>query len=179
MMPMKNNDDETKILIDADVIRHFIEGGKLNDIVKVFPDRIIMVDIVKNELLRSRRLKPIVESFITTCKIEEVRLEDNFDAMIEYAKLILFADEGEAACMALAKVEKKYIASSNLRDITKYCRDNGIKVYTTMDFLYEGMMNRLFTELECDKFISDVLASGSKLPLTSIAEYVKKYKMPK
>lgn len=106
-------------------------------------------------------------------------MEDNIEALFEYAKLISFADEGEAACMALAKVEQKYIASSNLRDIAKYCQENGIKIYTTMDFLYEGMMNRLFTEAECDKFISDVKASGSKLPVDSIEEYVKSYKMKK
>jgi len=174
---MKSNADETKILIDADVIRHFIEGGKLHDIIKIFSNRIVLVDIVRNELFRSKRIKPIVETFITTCKIEEVKLEDNFDAVAEYVKLLTFAGDGEAACMALAKVENKYIASSNLKDIAKYCKDNGIKVYTTMDFLYEGMMNRLYTETECDKFISDVLASGSKLPVNSIEEYVKKYKM--
>ena len=174
---MKRNADETKILIDADVIRHFIEGGKLNDIPKIFTNRIVLVDIVKGELYRSKKIKPLIETFIATCKIEEVKLEDNFDALAEYAKLLTFAGEGEAACMALAKVEKKYIASSNLKDIAKYCRDNGIKVYTTMDFLYEALMNRLYTETECDKFIGDVLVSGSKLPVTSIAEYVKKFKM--
>ena len=174
---MKSKADETKILIDADVIRHFIAGGNLYDIIKIFPDRIVIVDVVRDELLRSKKIKPIVESFKTDCKIEEVKLEDNFDAVAEYVKLLSFAGHGEAACMALAKVEKKYIASSNLKDIAKYCRDNEIKVYTTMDFLYEGMMNRLYTEPQCDKFISDVLASGSKLPVNSIEEYVKKYKM--
>lgn len=53
---MKSNADETKILIDADVIRHFIAGGKLQDIVKVFPDRIVLVDAVRDELFRSRKI---------------------------------------------------------------------------------------------------------------------------
>ena len=124
MIAMKSNVDETKILIDADVIRHFIEGGKLHDVIKIFQNRIVLVDVVRDELFRSKKIKPLVETFITTCKIEEVKLEDNFDAVAEYVQLLSFAGDGEAACMALAKVEKKYIASSNLRDIAKYCRDN-------------------------------------------------------
>lgn len=66
-----------------------------------------------------------------------------------------------------------------MSDIKEYCTKNGIKIITTMDFLYEALMNQLYTEKECDKFISDVLDKGNKLPTTTIAEYVKTYKMQK
>lgn len=176
---MSHSDDEIKILIDADVVRHFIYGGKIFDIAKIFPRRIVMVDVVKKELCRSKKLDQPVNNFISMCKIEEVKLEHNYEALSEYAELIKSVGDGEAACMALAKCEKKYIASSNLSDIREYCDNNGIKIYTTMDFLYEALMNQVYTEAECDNFIQNVISAGSKLPFDNIADYVRTYKMGK
>lgn len=176
---MSHSDDEIKILIDADVVRHFIYGGKIFDVAKIFPGRIVIVDVVKKELCRSKKLDQPVNNLISMCKIEEVKLENNFEALSEYAELIKSVGEGEAACMALAKIEKKYIASSNLRDIRDYCNKNGIKIYTTMDFLYEAIMKQIYTEVECDNFIQKVLNAGSKLPFNNIADYVRAYKMGK
>ena len=176
---MADKKGEPKILIDSDVIRHFIDGGKILEMHKIFPRRLVIIDVVKEELCRSKKIKPIVLNFISFCKIEEVDLDDNYEALMEYAKLIKTVGEGEAACMALAKVENKYIASSNLSDIKEYCIENGIKIITTMDFLYEALMNQLYTDEECDKFINDVLVKGNRLPTRSIAEYVKNFKMKK
>jgi len=176
---MSHNDDDIKILIDADVIRHFIYGSKVSDVVKIFPRRIVMLDIVKKELCRSKKLIQPVNNFISECKIEEVKLENNFDALSEYAELIKSVGEGEAACMALAKIEKKYIASSNLRDIKEFCIKNGIKIYTTMDFLYEARLNQVYTEVECNNFIQNVLNAGSKLPCNNISDYIDTYKTGK
>jgi len=67
---MSHNPDPTKILIDSDVIRHFIYGGRLNDIVKIFPDRIIMVDVVRDELYRSTSLRLTIHNFIRQCNIK-------------------------------------------------------------------------------------------------------------
>ena len=174
---MADNKGGTKILMDSDVIRHFIDGGKILEMHKIFPRRLVIIDVVKKELCRSIKIKPIVLNFISFCKIEEVALDDNYEALVEYAKLIKTVGEGEAACMALAKVDNKYIASSNLSDIKEYCIKNRIKIITTMDFLYEALMNKLYSEEECNTFINNVLEKGNRLPTKSIAEYVKKFKM--
>lgn len=46
-----------------------------------------------------------------------------------------------------------------------------------MDFLWEAMNCKVLIEEECDKFIQDVKQDGNKLPVNSIAEYVRIYKM--
>lgn len=106
---MAEKTGDTKILIDSDVVRHFIDGGKILELHKVFPKRLVILDVVKKELCRSKKIKDIVSNFISFCKIEEVKFEDNSEAVAEYVKLIKFVGEGEAACMALAKVEKNML----------------------------------------------------------------------
>ena len=168
-----------KILIDADVIIHFVDGDKLNAIPAIFPNRIVFVDKVLEELYSFPQYKVQVFNFISANKFETIELDSNIEYVLEYAKLLKFADKGESACMAIAKIDKKYIASSNLKDIKEYCDKNGIKIITTMDFLWEAMNCKVLTEEECDKFILDVKKEGNKLPVDSIAEYVKKYVMVK
>jgi hypothetical protein len=96
---------------------------------------------------------------------------------IEYARLIKFFGKGESACMAYCRFNKEILASSNLKDITKYCEENGIVYLTTMDFLAEALRTKQLTEQECNDFIKNVKAAGSKLPVNSIDEYIKKYKV--
>ena len=81
--------------------------------------------------------------------------------------------EGESACMAVARFEKEYIASSNLKDIKAYCSEHGIIYYTTMDLLVEAINKKIMTEKECDQFINDVKAKGSRLPCNTMKEYLK------
>ena len=64
--------------------------------------------------------------------------------------------DGEAACMAVAKYTKDYIASSNLKDIKDYCDYFGITYLTTMDILLEGYYKQIMTEAQCDAFIKEV-----------------------
>jgi uncharacterized Fe-S cluster-containing radical SAM superfamily protein len=81
--------------------------------------------------------------------------------------------------MAMAKVSMKYVGSSNYKDIKTYCYKNGIKIISTMDFLYEALMNRKYTPEDCNNFINKVLDNESKLPCRTMDEFVEKYKMKK
>jgi hypothetical protein len=94
----------------------------------------------------------------------------------EYARLLRKFGEGESACMAVARFENKYIASSNLKDIKSYCVEHEIVYYTTMDILLEGLNQRILSEEECDQFIFDVKSKGSKLPCDSMLEYLRRNK---
>jgi hypothetical protein len=85
--------------------------------------------------------------------------------------------KGESACMAYCKFNKGILASSNLKDIAKYCEDNGITYLTTMVFLTEALKANQMTEKECNGFIRNVKTAGSKLPVDTIAEYLKGYKI--
>jgi predicted nucleic acid-binding protein len=106
------------------------------------------------------------------CKIPVVPFPSKLEIIKEYAQLTKKFGEGESACMAVARFEKEFIASSNLRDIKAYCLEHQIKYYTTMDLLVEAMNKNILTEADCNQFIQDVKSKGSKLPCNTMAEYL-------
>jgi heterodisulfide reductase subunit A-like polyferredoxin len=173
--------EEPKILLDADVIRNFISGGAINKLAKIFPNRLCILDIVKNELLRSKSLVQPVNDFITNSKIEEIIFpDDNYEILFEYSKLQSEKygrlGDGESACLAVARFEKKYIASSNLKDIILYCKEHKIKNYPTFEILHEAKIKGIMTEKEIDTFINTAKSKGRKLPYDSYKEFLKEEK---
>ncbi len=55
---------EPLILLDADVVRHFINGSRIFDLQKIYPKRFVMLEKVKDELCRSKSLETVVNNFI-------------------------------------------------------------------------------------------------------------------
>jgi len=168
---------EKLILLDTDVISHFISGGQFALLPAIFKNKKVLLDIVANELRASKKFKTFIENAISFGFIKEINFQGDKQVTMEYAKLIRTFGKGESACMAYCKFNKDILASSNLKDITKYCEDNSITYLTTMDFLVEALNAKQLTEQECNNFIRDVKAAGSKLPVDLIADYVKKFKV--
>ena len=170
--------EEPKVLLDSDVIRNFISGKKIDVLARIFPNRLCIVDIVKKELIRSKKLETIVAEFIKKNRIEEIPFPENdYDILFEYAKLVSDKlGEGESACLAIARYKKKYIASSNLKDVKQYCKTYGIKNYPTFDILHIARTNRIMTEKEINNFIEEAIRDGRKLPYRTYMEYLKKEK---
>jgi hypothetical protein len=169
--------NEPKILLDSDVVRHFLNGNRIHQLSAIFPDRFVILDKVKNELCRSKSLVTPVTNFLFMFKIPIIEFPNRGDIIKEYARLLRKFGEGESACMAVARFENKYIASSNLKDIKSYCVEHEIVYYTTMDILLEGLNQRILSEEECDQFIFDVKSKGSKLPCDSMREYLRRNKV--
>lgn len=90
-------DPEKKVILDADVLIHFIKGEFLFSIPRILDNELIILDSV------------------------------------------------ESACLAYAKFNKDILASSNLRDIKKYCSFHDIEYLTTIDLLKVGYENDFFT----------------------------------
>lgn len=168
---MPNN--EPIILLDSDVIRHFINGKQLDKLGSIFPNRFAILEKVKTEVCRTKSLKPIVETFVRTYHITVIPFPTDSSTIMEYAYLTRDFGEGESACMAVAKHHNKYIASSNLKDIKIFCDKHAIVYLTTMDILQQAVKLLIFSEHECDKFISCVLEAGSKLPFKSYSAWLK------
>ena len=168
---------DSLILLDADVISHFISGGQFALLPSIFKNKKVMLDVVATELRATRKFKTYIDNVIGTGFIKEINFQVNRQVMIEYAKLIKTFGKGESACMAYCKFNKDIFASSNLKDITSYCEANAITYLTTMDFLAEALKEKQLTEQECNDFIRDVKAIGRKLPVNAIAEYLKNFKV--
>lgn len=163
---------EPHILLDSDVVRHFLNGNRIHQLSAIFPNRFVMLDKVRDELCRSKSLVTPVTNFLSMFKIPVISFPSNAEIIKEYALLIKKFGVGESACMAVARFQNQYIASSNLKDIKHYCLSNGITYLTTMDILVEALNKKILTEMECDEFISEVKAKGSKLPCETIKKYL-------
>lgn len=168
---------EKLILLDTDVISHFISGGQFALLPAIFKNKKVLLDIVADELRASKKFKAYIENAISFGFIKEINFQGDKQITIEYAKLIKTFGKGESACMAYCKFNKDILASSNLKDITKYCEDNCITYLTTMDFLIEALNAKQLTEQECNNFIREVKAAGSKLPVDLVTDYMKKFKV--
>lgn len=171
---MSKKTTEPQILLDADVIRHFLKGGRILDLPKIFPNRFAIIDVVRDELIRSHSLKTPIENFLNFSKIEIIAFPTgNLEILKEYAGLKKRFGDGESACMAVAKFDKKYIASSNLKDIKQYCDENAIIYFTTMDLLCIAVENGVLSLVDCNEFIKMVKDAGSRLPTNTIEEFIK------
>jgi len=165
--------NEPNILLDSDVVRHFLNGNRIHQLSAIFPNRFVMLDKVKNELCRSKGLVTPVTNFLSMFKIPVITFPMKGEIIKEYAMLVRKFGEGESACMAVARFQNEYIASSNLKDIKAYCTEYGIVYYTTMNLLVEAISKKIMTEAECDQFINDVKIKGSRLPCNTMKEYLK------
>jgi len=165
---------EKIILIDADVVSHFITGGAIIQLPSIYPYKIKVLDKVYSELSRFPKKKIEVDNLINFKLLEIMPFpEDNEAIRKEYLhiKKLMFKGDGESACLAVVRNTNDILASSNLRDIASYCKMHSIDYLTTMDFLCEALKKGVLSEVECDAFITKVKAAGSKLPVNRMAEY--------
>ncbi len=162
----------TKVVLDSDVIIHFIKGNCLNILPKILPSySFILLDIVfNNELAASHKI--IIDNTIQYLKtITIVEWLPEKEERQEFIALQKKYGLGESAAMAYCRFRNDILASSNLKDIVYYCKENNITYFTTMDFLYQAMKSKVMTEKECDEFIAAVTSKGSKLPVTKMNEF--------
>jgi len=164
---------EPKILLDCDVFIHFLKGGKILELPRIFPGRFVMLDKIKTELLKRNSNALAVGVFLASAGVPVLPMPTDENIVREYFALRKQMDDGEAACLAVARFSKDYVASSNITQIANYCQQNGIVYYTTMDLLHEAIVTDIMSEEEADEFILEVIGKGSKLPRMTMAEYRK------
>ena len=164
-----------KILFDADVLIHFDKGGQLSLLPQIYPGRLCIMDEVLQELRTGSSARTTIDQLIQQGDIESVAIAAFPTAFVEYAQLIRRLGRGESACMALARFDDRYLASSNLRDIQVYCEKHSIHYVTTLDILVQVEQLGLLSEADCDQFIRQVKQRNSRLPVNSLAEYLQKF----
>lgn len=172
------NGKSIKVILDSDVIIHFIKGGCLNLLPKILPmySFVILNMVYDHELAAAHRV--IIQNtvnFLKTITIEkwEPLKEERQEFIILQKKFGL----GESASMVYCKYRNDVLASSNLKDIVDYCEENKITYFTTMDFLYQAMVSNVMTEKECDRFIAEVTSKGSKLPVTKMSGFTPRLRL--
>ena len=167
--------EKVKILLDADVVIHFIKGGCLSLLPDILPAyQFAILDIVLDrELRRHPQTCTQLNNHIRILKnIEVIGWNPNYEMIYEYNMLIKTLGVGESASMVYCKYHPNVLASSNLRDIKSYCEQNRITYLSTMDLLYLACHRKVMTEQACDRFIADVVRQGSKLPVSKLSLYM-------
>ena len=157
-------DPKAKILVDADVLIHFIKGEQTGILHKIFPNKLFIIDIVFEEVFKATVNRINVENLIKNGMLHELALEHaGNEVKKEYFRLKSSLGKGESAIMAYCRFHKDVLASSNLSDIKTYCQQHNITYLTTMDFIAEAFRTGVLSETACDNFIQTVKSKGSKL----------------
>lgn len=165
---------EKSVLLDADVIRHFHKARMVEKLGLIFPKKTFVLDMVIAEIQRSPHLKGLVSS-LAGHGIAVINFQgSNSSARREYFRLqSQNLGPGEAASMIHALNNKNILASSNLRDIARYCGQNNIPYLTTSDMLCLAEVRGILTRLEANTFIQLNIERGSRMPFENMEEYDK------
>lgn len=168
----KMSNGAVNILLDSDVIIHFVKGDRISALIELFPRRMMMLDRVDEELRKNNTVNVILENMIKLKSLSIVPFPSkDINVLKEYAQLVKTKGKGESACLAYCRHHPHIIASSNLTDIRGYCEQHQVAYLTTMDILCIALHRNILTETECNDFIQKVRSSNSKLPNMKIAQY--------
>jgi len=166
-------DPNKKLILDADVLIHFIKGDLIFSLPKIIPNELLILDKVYDEITQ-RRSKEIIDRFIILPIVSIIDFPEDLQYIEEYAFLTSERghnlDKGESACLVYARFNDDVLASSNLSDIKRYCSFHKIEYVTTIDLLIFGSENGTLSNQDCNIFIQTVRSKGSKLPNKSIEE---------
>ena len=170
--------NRVKIILDADVVIDFIDGGRLSILPNILPayDFVILDIVMNQELGKHAATRQYIERQIEWFKgphnISILEWKPDQETLRIYAQLLKTKGKGESACMAYCQTHNDVLASCNLRDTKAYCGQNGITFITFLDLIWYAWQNKILTEAECDQCIQDVIKAGNNIPNIKIAEYI-------
>lgn len=172
-----------KIFFDTDCLSAFLWVNNESILVKLYGDRIILPYTVYNELShpRVRHLKHRVDLLKESGNISIQTIDSDTDEYQLYLKLTHNPDKGqmvigrgEAAAIALAKVNNGIIASNNLKDVRGYVEEYGLEHLTTGDILVKALDKGIITETEGNQIWSEMLSRRRFLPTATFTDFLKK-----
>lgn len=154
------------ILLDADILSHFIAAGEQNLLKQIFSAQYLLLpDQVYRESSRcpwDAGRKRTVDQWIKENGVLLVQFPADVSSPVVDEYFRLKAEnprlgKGERACMAIAKYHHDIIASSNFRDIAPYCRLNGIIYLGMLDILWIALHREIIDEARADRIIDIAL----------------------
>ncbi len=164
---------KTGIVLDADVIIHFIEANSFSLLPDIFPEyQYIILDIVYEEISKNNKTKSFIDNYLFHfSKLRQEKFDPKGESMKEFFLLRQKLGRGESACMVYCRDNLDVLGSSNLKDIKDYCSKHNITYLTTLDFLYYAYCRGKISQEQCYQFMQDVNKAGSKLPVVDITKY--------
>lgn len=149
------------ILLDCDVISHFIANNALSDLPLILaPHQCVVLDYVYSEVAAIPMRFAFLEPLIKSGEIVKMDFPDELEISKEFARIKRekpLIGDGERACMAVALYRENVVASSNFRDVAPYCNEHNILYLGTLDILSIAVRKGIYDENRCDAFIQDAL----------------------
>lgn len=120
---------KTKIVLDADVIIHFIEADCFSLLPDIFPEyEYVVLDVVYNEVAKNNKTKGFIDNYLHFFpKLKKEEFAPKGESIKEYFLLQRTLGKGESACMVYCRDNQDVLGSSNLRDINSYCLANNCR----------------------------------------------------
>ncbi|MGN1030064.1 MAG: hypothetical protein ACI4PQ_00510 [Butyricicoccaceae bacterium] len=170
------------LFFDADCISAFLWTKEQSILAKMYPGRIGIPRQTYEELSAptTPHLRKRIDQLIADGQAQIVDIFTNTEAYSLYLKMTEAPAEGhriigrgEAACLALAKMQNGTIASNNLRDIRDYVTELGVDHITTGDIMVNAYYAGLITEDQGNEIWASMLKKRRKIGAASFSEYLR------
>jgi len=169
------------LFFDTDCLSAFLWARGESLLAQLYPGRVAIPRAVYAELSDPgiAHLKARVDTMIACGQAAIAELDVGTGEYDVFHKLTQAPDaghkiigDGEAAAIALAKGTDGIVASNNLRDITLYIDEYGLKHMTTGDILADACQHGLITEAEGNAIWARMIAKRRKLGAASFSDYL-------
>lgn len=170
------------IFFDNDCLSAFLWVRKENLLVNLYPGQVVIPKQVYDELSvpRVAHLKARVDVLLNHKQASIVEIDVGTELYDLYYQLTVNPDaghviigKGEAASIVLAKFNEGIIASNNLRDISSYIEEFGLKHVTTGDILTKAFNKGYITETIGNTVWSAMLSKRRKIGANTFSDYLK------
>ncbi len=170
------------LFFDTDCLSAFLWVNKTSILARLYPGRIIIPAQVYEELSSPsiRHLKARVDTLIANGDAVIERIMSGTEEYKLYRKLVSDPDPGhviigfgEAAAIVLAKAQGGILASNNLKDVSAYVAEFGLRHKTTGDILKEALEHGLITESVGNQLWQNMRSKRRKLGYQSFSEFLE------
>lgn len=170
------------LFFDSDCISAFLWVNEQNLLNLLYPGMVVIPKPAYDELSypTTPHLKQRIDYLLNNGQASLATINVGSETYALYQKLTTSPDEGhkvigpgEAASIALAKTNNGIVASNNLKDISSYISEFGLRHITTGDILIEALNKGYITEDDGNAIWVSMLAKRRKLGASSFSEYIR------
>ena len=170
------------IYFDNDCMSAFLWVKEERILTSLYSGRIQIPQQVYNELSYrgTPQLRTRADALIQNGVAEIQPILTDTYAFTLYSKMTSYPNvghsiigKGEAAAIALASTTNGIVASNNLKDVSQYVSELGLRHITTGDILKKALEASLITENVGNTIWSAMLAKGRKIGAASFSGYLQ------
>lgn len=181
---MRKFPSDIPYVFDNDCLASFLWVNRIDLLHNLFPGQIKVPETVFDELsfLKQTRSAWVFNNFLRDVNanvIEKLILPSTGPIAEEYIRLInakVKIGRGEAAALSYVRFAGGTVASNNLKDVARYCRDHGLNLISTDDILCYACIRGLISETQGNNLWERMKLKGRTLPKYSFFEALRRFK---